>query len=68
MPFVVKVEGEISPQASPDGMVSVSETVPVNPLKYVTVIVEAADVPTVTGVGEEAANVRLVTVNVAVVE
>jgi len=48
--------------------VSVRLTVPVNPLTAVTVIVEVAEVPTVTAAGDVAAIVKSVTVNVAVVE
>jgi hypothetical protein len=48
--------------------VSVRETVPVNPLTAATVIVEVAEVPTVTAAGEVAATVKSVTVKVAVVE
>ena len=47
---------------------SVRLTVPVNPLTAVTVIVEVAEVPTVTAAGDVAAIVKSVTVNVAVVE
>ncbi len=47
---------------------SVSDTVPVNPLTAVTAMVEVAEVPAVTGVGEVAAIVKSVTVKVAVVE
>ena len=47
---------------------SVNATVPVNPLIAVTVIVDVADVPTVTAAGEVAAMLKSVTVKVAVVE
>jgi hypothetical protein len=47
---------------------SVRLTVPVNPLTAATVIVEVAEVPTVTAAGEVAATVKSVTVKVAVVE
>ena len=47
---------------------SVKDTVPVKPLTAATVIVEVAEVPTVTAAGEVAAIVKSVTVNVAVVE
>ena len=50
------------------GTVSVRLTVPVNPLTAATVIVDVADVPTVTAAGEVAEIVKSVTVNVAVVE
>jgi hypothetical protein len=48
--------------------VSVRLTVPANPFCAVTVIVEVAEVPTVTAAGEVAAIVKPVTVKVAVVE
>jgi hypothetical protein len=50
------------------GTVSVRLTVPVNPFSAVTVIVEVAEVPTVTAAGEVAVIVKPVTVKVAVVE
>ncbi len=43
------------------------ETVPVNPLTAATVIVDVADVPTVTAAGDVAEIVKSVTVKVAVV-
>ena len=43
------------------------ETVPVNPLTAATVIVDVADVPTVTAAGDVADIVKSVTVKVAVV-
>ena len=46
---------------------SVWLTVPVNPLTAATVIVEVADVPTVTEAGDVAEIVKSVTVKVAVV-
>lgn len=46
------LEGVILPQIRPDDAVSVRLTAPVNPFIEVTVIVEVADVPIVTG-GEE---------------
>ncbi len=63
----VTLVGEITPQVSPAGTVSVSATVPVNPLTVVTVIVEVAEVFTWTAAGEVAAIVKSWTVNVAVV-
>ena len=62
------VRGVIAPQVRLAGTVSVRLTVPVNPLTAVTVIVEVAEVPTVTAAGDVAAIVKSVTVNVAVVE
>ena len=58
----------IAPQVRLAGTVSVSDTVPVNPFTAATVMVEVADVPTVTAAGEVAAIVKSVTVNVAVAE
>lgn len=59
--------GVIAPQVSPAGTVSVSDTVPLNPLTAVTVIVEEAAIPTFGSPGGDvAAMVKSVTVNVAV--
>jgi len=60
--------GLMAPQVRFAGTVSVRVTVPVKPLIAVTVIVEVADVPTVTAAGDVAAIEKSVTVNVAVVE
>jgi hypothetical protein len=68
VPEPVTLVGEIAPQVRFAGTVSVRLTIPVNPLTAVTVIVEVADVPTVTAAGEVAAMVKSRTVNVAVVE
>lgn len=68
VPELVTLVGEIAPQVRPDGTVSVRLTVPVNPLTAVMVIVEVADVPTVTAAGDDAAIVKSVTVKVAVAE
>ena len=59
--------GLIEPQVRLAGTVSVRLTVPVNPLTAVTVMVEAADVPTVTAAGDVAETAKSVTVKVAVV-
>jgi len=64
----VTLRGLIAPQVKLAGTVSVRLTVPVNPLTAATVIVDVADVPTVTAAGEVAEIVKSVTVNVAVVE
>jgi hypothetical protein len=48
--------------------VSVSETVPVNPLRRETVMVEVAGIPASTAVGEVAETEKSVTVKVTVVE
>ena len=47
---------------------SVRLTVPVKPLRALTVIVDVADVPTVTAAGDVALIAKSVTVKVAVVE
>ena len=66
VPELVTVEGEMAPQVRPVGTVSVSETVPLNELTAVTVIVDVAGVFTFTAAGEVAETVKSVTVNVAV--
>ncbi len=62
------LRGLIAPQVRLAGTVSVRLTVPVKPLRALTVIVDAADVPTVTAAGDVADMVKSVTVKVAVVE
>lgn len=66
VPLLVTLVGVIVPHVRPAGTVSVRATVPVNPFTAVTVIVEVAEVPTVTAAGDDAAMVKSVTVNVAV--
>lgn len=68
VPEFVTLVGVIAPQVRLAGTVSVRLTVPVKPLTAATVIVEVAEVPTVTAVGEVADTVKSVTVKVAVVE
>jgi hypothetical protein len=68
VPELVTLVELMAPQVRPEGTVSVRLTVPVNPLRAVTVIVDVAEVPTVTAVGEVAAIVKSVTAKVAVVE
>ena len=68
MPELVTLVGLIAPHVKFVGTVSVRLTVPVKPLTTATVIVEVADVPTVTAAGEVAVIVKSVTVNVAVAE
>ena len=68
VPELVTLVGEIAPQVRLAGTVSVRLTVPVNPLRAVTVIVELAEVPTVTAAGEVAVMLKSVTLKVAVVE
>ena len=61
------LRGLIAPQVKLAGTVSVRETIPVKPLTAATVIVDVAEVPTVTAAGEVADMVKSVTVKVAVV-
>ena len=68
VPELVMLDVVIAPQVRLAGTVSVRVTVPVNPLSAVTVIVEVADVPTVTAAGEVAAMLKSRTAKVAVVE
>jgi len=68
VPEFVTLRGVIAPQVRLAGTVSVRLTVPVNPLTAATVIVEVAEVPTVTAAGEVADMVKSVTAKVAVVE
>ncbi len=58
----VTLVGDIAPHVRPAGTVSVSETVPVNPLTAVTVMVDVADVFTFTAAGDVAAMVKSVMV------
>jgi hypothetical protein len=67
VPEFVTLAGVMAPQVKLAGTVSVRVTVPVKPLTAATVIVEVAEVPTVTAAGEVAAIVKSVTVKVAVV-
>jgi hypothetical protein len=46
------VAGLIAPQVSPDGIVSVSDTVPEKWFSAVTVIVDVVDSPTFAAAGE----------------
>jgi len=64
---LVTLAGLIAPQVRFAGTVSVKDTVPVKPLRAVTVIVEVAEVPAVTAAGDVAAMLKSVTVKVAVV-
>ena len=58
VPDPVMLLGLIDPQVRPDGIVSVRDTVPENPLSAVTVIVDEADWPALIGAGEEAEMVK----------
>jgi hypothetical protein len=66
----VTLPGVIAPQVRLAGTVSVRVTVPLNTPTAVTVMVELAEVPTVTAAGEVAVSVKslLLTMKVAVVE
>ena len=66
----VTLFGVIAPQVNPAGTVSVRLTVPLKTPTAVTVIVEVADVPTTTALGEVAVIVKSETwkMNVAVAE
>jgi hypothetical protein len=68
VPEPVTLVGVIAPHVRLAGTVSVRLTTPVNPLTAATVIVEVAEVPTVTAAGDVAAIVKSLTVKVAVVE
>ena len=68
VPDPVTLPGAIAAQDRFAGTVSVSVTVPVNPLTAVAVIVEVAVVPAVTAAGEVAAIVKSVTWKLAVAE
>jgi hypothetical protein len=65
---LVTLVGVIAPQVRFAGTVSVRATVPVNPLSAVIVIVEVAEVLTVTAPGDVAVMVKSLTMKVAVVE
>jgi hypothetical protein len=66
VPEFVTLVGVIAPQVKLAGTVSVRLTVPVKPLTAAIVIVEVAEVPTVTDAGDVAEIVKSVTVKVAV--
>ncbi len=66
VPELVTLVGVIAPQVRLAGTVSVNETVPVNPLMAVTVIVDVADTPALTAAGEVAAILKSMTLKVAV--
>jgi hypothetical protein len=68
VPEFVTLVGVIAPQVRFAGTVSVRLTVPVKPLTAAIVIVEVAEVPTVTAAGDVAAIVKSFTEKVAVAE
>ncbi len=61
VPDPVRLAGAIAPQLSPDGTASVRVTVPVKPFWPVMVIVELADWPVLTVLGEVAEIVKSAT-------
>ena len=67
VPEFVTLFGVISPQVKAEGMVSVSETFPANPLTTATVIVEVKDEPW-PPLGEVATIVKSVSANVVIWE
>jgi len=68
VPELIMLAGLMEPQVRLAGTVSVSPTVPVNPLILATVTVEVAEVPTVTAAGDVATTEKSVTVNTVLVE
>ncbi len=68
VPEPVTELGVIAPQVRPAGTVSVRVTTPVKPFNAVIVMVEVADWPAFTAAGEDAAMVKSLKLNVAVVE
>jgi hypothetical protein len=68
VPAPVTLLGVIAPQVSPAGTVSVRVTVPENPFTADMVIVDVAEVPTVTAAGEVATSWKSTNWNVTVVE
>jgi hypothetical protein len=68
VPEPVTLVGVMAPQVKPAGTVSVRETTPAKPLSAVIVIVEVAEVPTVTAAGEDAAIVKSRKAKLTVVE
>ena len=64
---MVTLAGVIAPQVRLAGTLSVRLTVPVNPLRAVTVIVEVADTPALTAAGDVAEIEKSLTANVALV-
>lgn len=54
VPEPVRLDGLIAPQTRPDGTLSVKVTTPLKWLIAVMVMVEMAELPALTGVGDEA--------------
>ena len=68
VPEPTKLAGVIAPQVSPAGTMSVKLTVPAKPFTAAIVIVEVAEDPTVTVVGELALIVKSTKLKLAVAE
>ena len=68
VPEPVTELGVIAPHVRPAGTVSVRVTTPAKPFNAVIVMVEVADWPAFTAAGEDAAMVKSLKLNVAVVE
>ena len=68
VPEPVTVPGVIVPQVRPEGTVSVRVTTPANPLTALSVIVEVADRPALTGEGDDADVMKFWNWNVVVAE
>jgi len=68
VPEPVTLAGVMTPQDRFAGTVSVNATTPPNPFRAVTVIVDVAEVPAWTAVGEVAAIVKSCTTKVTLVE
>jgi hypothetical protein len=68
VPDPVTLLGFIAPQTRPVDTVSVRVTLPLKLLSAVIVMVEMAEVPTLTAAGVEAVIVKSVTMKVAVAE
>ena len=68
VPDPVTLVGVIAPQVRPAAGVSVRPTTPAKPLRAVTVMVEVAEDPAFTAIGELAAIVKSTKLNVAVAE
>ena len=58
VPEPIRLLGDIAPHVRPPGTLSVSETVPLNPLTDVTVMTELVDWPALTAPGEVAEIVK----------
>lgn len=68
VPDPVTLAGLMAPQVRPAGTLSVSETVPANPLTAVTVMVEVSELMTTAAEGELAVTVKSTKLKVAVAE